>query len=137
MAHYYLTDAFSTWNVFDPNFPDELPKVGERVYVAIVDGPLNKDAEKAFTEVYTITYQGIDWLNNWYSTLKDDPKYGKDATIIWVAIPPIPALPSKWRICGLRVCEEHICEYHDNRYCMNNEKCQKGKIHKEFSRRDW
>ena len=54
MAYYYRTDTFSTWNVMDPRFPDELPEVGERVWVAIVYGPLNKDTSKAYSDVYTL-----------------------------------------------------------------------------------
>lgn len=30
---YYKIDAFSTWNIMNPKFPDELPEIGERVWV--------------------------------------------------------------------------------------------------------
>ena len=137
MARYYLTDAWSTWNIMDPEFPDELPEVGQRVYVAIVDGPLNKDSNKAFSEVYTIEYRGLEWLQLWYESLRKEPTYGKDVTIIWVEIPPAPKLPKQWRVCGPTVCENHKCDDYDNGYCMGRKKCADGKIHREFSRRDY
>lgn len=137
MGHYYITDAFSSWDVLNPLFPDELPEVGKRIYVAIVDGPPNTDATKVLADVYTITFQGLEWLKTWYAALKDDPDYGENATIVWVKIPPAPKLPAKWRICEPVVCENHTCEDYDNGYCMRRKKCNEGKIHREFSRRDW
>lgn len=136
MAYYYHTDAFSTWNIMDPNFPDELPEVGERVWVAIVDGSLNKDTSKAYSDVYTLEYQGVEWLNLWYETLHKS--YDKNVIVVWVKIPPTPKLPSSWRICEPKVCEDHRCEYYDNGYCLSGPKrCKKGTAHPEFSRRDY
>lgn len=137
MARYYLTDSMSTWNIMDPAFPDELPEIGERVYVAIVDGPLNTDATNVYADTYTITFQGVEWLEAWYYTLRKDEIYGKDVTIIWVRIPPAPKVPTKWRVCGPTVCENHKCDDYDNGYCMGRKQCADGKIHREFSRRDY
>ena len=56
MSHYYITDAFSTWNVADPAFPDELPAYGERIYLAIVDGPVGQKSTKKLSTVYEGQY---------------------------------------------------------------------------------
>ena len=136
MAYYYRTDAFSTWNVMNPNFPDELPEVGERVWVAIVDGPLNKDTSKAYSDVYVLEYRGVEWLNLWYETLRKS--YDKNVVVVWVPIPPAPKLPGSWRVCGPITCDEHQCQHYDNGYCLDGpKKCEKGIIHPEFSRRDY
>lgn len=135
MAHYYITDCFSTWNVADPSFPEELPAYGERIYLAIVDGPVGQNSTKSLSTVYEGQYMGLDWLKNWYKELHRDPAYGPNATIIWVKIPPKPLLPEEWKVCGPTVCEDHHCDGYDNGYCMSDDgdHCPKAKVHKEFS----
>lgn len=135
MAHYYITDAFSTWNVADPAFPEELPCVGEYIYVAVVDGPIGQKSAKPLSQVMTQQYRGIEWLKDWYKTLRSNSHFGPDATIIWIKKPPKPLLPMEWKICGPTVCEDHLCDGYDDGYCMseNSEHCPKAKIHKEFS----
>ena len=135
MAYYYITDAFSTWNVADPAFPEELPSYGERIYLAIVDGPVGQNSTKSLSTVYEGQYMGLDWLKNWYKELHQDPAYGPNATIIWVKIAPKPLLPEEWKVCGPNVCEDHHCPGYDNGYCMSDDgdHCPKAKVHKEFS----
>lgn len=136
MAYYYRTDAFSTWNVADPNFPDELPAYGERIYLAVVDGPVGQNSTKALSPVYEGPFMGVDWLKNWYAELHCDPVFGPNATIIWVKNPPKPQLPEEWKVCGPVVCEDYLCPSYDNGYCMDEKEhnhCPGAKIHKEFS----
>lgn len=132
MAHYYITDAFSTWSVLDPARPDELPAVRERIWCAIVDGPTNKEATKAYTEVYTLEYLGLEWLKQWYEMLRKS--YDENAVVIWIRIPPIPKLPEKWKMCATTVCEHHLCEYYDDGFCLDGpEGCKHGETRLEFS----
>ena len=133
MAYYYHTDAFSTWNVADPDFPEELPDYGERVYMAVVDGPIGQKSTKALSHVFEGAYLGIAWLKSWYKELHGNPVYGPNATIIWVAVPPKPLLPEEWKVCGPTVCEDCHCPSYDNGYCMSDNTCPKAKLHKEFS----
>ena len=135
MAYYYTTDAFSTWNVADPAFPDELPEYGERIYLAIVDGPVGQKSSKAMSPVYEGQYMGTEWLQDWYKQLHRDPAYGPNATIIWVKIPPKPQVPEEWKVCGPTVCDNRSCPGYDDGYCMSDDgdTCPHAKIHKEFS----
>lgn len=135
MTYYYTTDAFSTWNVADPAFPDELPEYGERIYLAVVDGPLNQKSTKGLSQVFEGQFMGAEWLKNWYAELHRDPVFGPNATIIWVKIPPKPQLPEEWKVCGPAVCDERHCPSFDDGYCMSDEAetCPNAKVHKEFS----
>lgn len=136
MGHYYITDAFSSWDILNPNFPDELPEPNTKIYVAIVDGPVGKDSTKVFAEPYIIEYRGEEWLAVWYRQLWKD--LGPNATIIWVKIPPTPKLPKKWRVVGPVVCDDAKCDYYDNGYCIEHkEPCPKAIVHREFSNRDY
>lgn len=135
MAYYYITDTFSTWNVADPSFPDELPEYGERIYLAVVDGPLNQRSTKGLSQVFEGQFMGAEWLKNWYAELHRDPGFGPNATIIWVKIPPKPQLPEEWKVCGPAVCDERHCAGFDDGYCMSDEAetCPNAKVHREFS----
>lgn len=120
------------WKLLDLNFPDELPKEGDKIYTAVVSGPKMKAETTVFEKVTALECPGIEKLEVLCDICR--LKYGEDSIVIWQPVPPPPKLPKKWKLSTPTRCDNERCEHYDNGYCLGGDPlCKTGYEHPEFS----
>ena len=116
------------WKVLSP---DDLPKDGQKIYYAVIDGACGEKSSKVFKDVSIRRFQDEEWLEVWYNNLR--LLYRGDVIIVWQPVPEEPTLPKAWTITAPRACTQSACEFFDDGYCFGGPSyCEHGVIHREF-----
>ena len=107
------TILMRNWRVLGP---DDLPKNGQKIYYAVINGAGGKMSSEVFRDVSTRRFYGVEWLGLWYKNLRQ--LYGGDVVIVWQPVPEEPTLPKAWTITAPRVCDQRTCQFFDDGYCL-------------------